>query len=171
MVSFTLSALTLGLVALSSARPGKRNAPAITEYAFTLQAEGYPTLTLNAVNSGTLGNLDFVFERPSVYPGTPAHFNGTKLQFDLNDPNLPAPYGMSFHDVGDNYGITVPVTAIFDGGKDGFSLAGDGTLGAPMDAAFNHFFACNGTVNGEEILQLKWGVFESNDENPAGCVA
>ncbi|KAF8854428.1 hypothetical protein BDZ45DRAFT_747574 [Acephala macrosclerotiorum] len=171
MVSVTFSAITLGLAALGSAHPSKRAIAGTPEYVFTLQAQGYPTLTLSATNSRTLSNLDFVFERPSVYSGTPAHLNETKLQFDLGDPDFPSGYGMYFQDIGDNYGITVPVTAIYAGGKDGFSIASDGTLGALTDAAFNHFFACNGTVNGEEILQLKWGVFKSNGENPARCVA
>ncbi|KUJ08425.1 uncharacterized protein LY89DRAFT_330108 [Mollisia scopiformis] len=171
MVSFTLSTIFLGLAALSSALPSSKREYSKTKFAFSLQAEGYPALSLNAVQSGTLGNLDLVFQRPSAYPGTPAYFNGTILDFDLSDPNLPSSYGMYFTNVGDNYGVTVPVTAIYAGGKEGFSILNDGTLAAPMDAALEHFFACNGTVNGEDILQLKWGVFESNGESPAGCVA
>lgn len=63
------------------------------------------------------------------------------------------------------------MAAIYAGGKEGFSISADGSLAAPMDAAFNHFFACNGTSNGQETLLLKWGDFEANGSNPPGCVA
>ncbi|KAE9373392.1 hypothetical protein N431DRAFT_557498 [Stipitochalara longipes BDJ] len=177
MFSFTASAITLGLAALSSALPPSERAPQSTtevnDFAIGLIAEGYPVLTLNAIQSGTLGNLDLVFERPSAYPGTPAYFSGTYLDFKLiNDPN---PYATYFEDVGDDYGFTVPVTAIYapgqDNGRDGFTLASDGSINARMTAALQSFFACNSTLNGVDQFSLKWGVFKSDGGAPDGCVA
>jgi hypothetical protein len=177
MVSFTVSAITLGLAALSSALPSSKRALQSTtdssDFTIGLVAEGYPRITLNAIPSGTLGTLDLVFERPSVYPGTPAYFNGTYLDFKLQDD--PNPYAMYFEDVGDEYGFTVPVTAIYapgqDNGRDGFSLASDGSIVAPMTAALQSFFACNSTLNGVDQFALKWGVFQSDGGAPDGCVA
>jgi hypothetical protein len=177
MVSFTVSAITLSLAALSSALPSSKRAPQSTtdfsDFTIGLVAEGYPRITLNAIPSGTLGTLDLVFERPSVYPGTPAYFNGTYLDFKLQDD--PNPYAMYFKDVGDEYGFTVPVTAIYapgqDNGRDGFSLASDGSIVAPMTAALQSFFACNSTLNGVDQFALKWGVFQSDGGAPDGCVA
>ena len=68
--------------------------------------------------------------------------------------------------------LPAPATAIFgnDEGRTGFGFT-DGRLYARMDAAFEHFFACNETLNGKEQFGLKWGVFEANGSSPAGCVA
>jgi hypothetical protein len=78
MVANTLSALTLGLAALSSALPSskkkKKRPQSVTQsddFEIGLIAEGYPLLTLNAIQSGTLGNLDLVFERPFSLPWYP----------------------------------------------------------------------------------------------------
>jgi hypothetical protein len=94
--------------------PSSRRAPQSTtefdEFAIGLIAEGYPFLNLNAIPSGTVGTVDLVFERPSAFPSTPAFFNGTYLDFNLKEP---APYAMYFEDMGDNHGISVPVTAIY----------------------------------------------------------
>ena len=170
MVSFTATAMTLGFAALATALPSSKRSD---DFGIALVAEGYPLITLNAIQSGTLGNLDLVFERPSAYPGTPAYFNGTYLDFKLqNDLN---PYAMYFEDVGDDYGFTVPVTAIYapgqDNGRDGFSLASDGSIAARMTAALQSFFACNSTLKWQEQFSLKWGVFKSDGGAPDGCVA
>lgn len=135
-------------------------------------------LSLQAENSGTIGIKNFVFERPSVYSGTPATFNGTYLNFFVNDPNEPATsyYAMHIQEVGDNYDTAVPVQGLFStddsNGTDGFSISTDGFLTAKMTAVLQSFFACNTTsaITGQPILGLKWGVYQANDKAPEGCV-
>ena len=174
MVSFSLSTLTtLALAALASARPASDDKTSAKYFSLALIAKGYPRLSLNAIQSAVLGSYDLVFERPSAYPGTPAILNGTKLDFHIKDPNQSIDYYATyFEEVGDSYGTTVPATAIFgnDEGRTGFGFRG-GKLYARMEAAFEHFFACNETLNGKEQFGLKWGVFEANGSSPEGCVA
>jgi hypothetical protein len=178
MVSFTLSTLVIALATLSTASPTEKRKLSENETSFALIADGYPVLSLNAIDSGVPGNLDLVFERLSAYPGTPAYINNTLLDFDV--PNPPTygengPYSMYFQEVGDNYGITVPVTAIFDpsqtAGRKGFTVGSDGSLQPALHAALESFFACNSTLNGVDQFALKWGVFNSNGSAPYACVA
>src|SRR6187402_743900 len=90
MVSFTISTITLALAALTTALPIADNDRQY--FRLGLHAEGYPYLSLNAIDFGIIGNKDLVFERPSVYPGTPAFLNGTILDFRVLDPNQSIDY-------------------------------------------------------------------------------
>lgn len=178
MVSFTLSTLAIALATLSNAAPTEKRQLAPGETSFALIAEGYPVLSLNAINSGVLGNLDLVFERLSAYPGTPAYLNNTLLDFDVPNPPTAGengPYSMYFQEVGDDYGVSVPVTAIYDPdqtlGRKGFTVGSDGSLQPALHAALESFFACNSTLNGVDQFALKWGVFNSNGSAPYACVA
>jgi hypothetical protein len=175
MVS-TLSAATLGLAALTSALLAPSSNAQTNEFILYLDAAGYPSITLNAVESGTLGNLDLVFERPSAYPGTPAYLNNTLLEFDYKGsepgPVHPGIYSANFQDVGDNYGAKVPVTAIYGTNEatEGFGQGPDGTLTATKTAALQSFYACNTTTKGEPILGLFWGVPKEDGSAPDECV-
>lgn len=183
MVTFTLSTITLRLAALASALPTSTDSkpkPLSPNEFTSLQAEGYPLLSLNMRQAASLGNFDLVFERPSAYPGTPAYLNTTRLDFDLTTipslaRGLPGPYTAQLQEVGDNYGTKVPVTASFDPdnvrGRTGFEFGDDGSLSARITAALQGFFACTATYNGgEELLGLFWGVYQSNGQAPEGCV-
>jgi hypothetical protein len=77
-----------------------------------------------------------------------------------------------FRNSGDNYGTTVPVTAISgqEEGMNGFSV-NNGEITAKLDAALDHFFACNSTIDGKEQLALKFGVYQSNGQAPENCVS
>jgi hypothetical protein len=145
-----------------------------------LEAEGYPVLSLNMRQAASPGNFDSVFERPPVYPGTPAYPNTTRLDFDLTTippfaRSLPGPYSTQFQEIGGNYGTKVPVTAGFDHdnvrGGTGFGFSDDGSLRARMTAALQGFFACTATYNGGKgPLGLFWGVYQSSGKAPEGCV-
>ncbi|TVY78371.1 hypothetical protein LSUE1_G004311, partial [Lachnellula suecica] len=130
-----------------------------SEFSINLQSASYPILPLVAQESGTLGNFDLVFQRPSAYTGTPAYFNSSRLVFDYTG-TYPGIYAMHYENVGDNYGATVPVTAIFgqDEGTEGLSEGSDGTVQPARTAALQGFFACNVTLGGDEYLGLRFGV-------------
>jgi len=169
MISFTAPALTFALAALSSALPSLKRALSPNEFSLALVAEGYPRLSLNAIPSDTIGSLDLVFERLAAYPGTFAFLNGTYLDFDVGGV-----YAMYFPDVGDNYGFSVPITAIYsvgqNNGRSGFEIASDGSLSARLTSAEQSFFACNSTLNGVDQFALRWGVFKSDGGSPDGCI-
>ncbi|KAF4637175.1 hypothetical protein G7Y89_g910 [Cudoniella acicularis] len=174
MVFFTLSTLTLGLAALTSALPSRtRDTTQRSNFSLALNAVNYLHLSLNAIQSSTIGIMDLIFERQCTYPGTPAYLNNTLLIFTPSVYGYPlgTPYSMSFPSVGDNYGYTVPVTAIFgENGNTGFGES-NGVITAKLDATLESFFACNETLDGVDRFALKWGVFKADGGAPDGCVA
>ena len=169
MVSFTLSTIALGLAALTSALPAQSTTIRQDRFSLALHAENYPVLSLNAINSSVIGVKSLVFERPSAYPGTPAYLNDGHFLFDLSDTQ---PYAMNIPSVGDAYGVARDVNAPFgeSNGDDGFGLV-DGALVARQDAALQAFFACNSTLDGQDILSLKWGVYQADGKAPEDCTA
>jgi len=170
MVSFIFSIMALGLTALSSAMPTDRRALNSSEFTLALRAQGYPTLSLNTVPhpEDSQTSLYLVFERLAAYPGTPTYLNSTYLNFDVGASK---PFSMYSPEVGDDYGIAVPVLAKYgqENGSGGYGIY-DGTLSGTLHSAEEAFFACNQTINGEENLVLNWGVFNSNGSAPYECV-
>ncbi|ESZ94702.1 hypothetical protein SBOR_4896 [Sclerotinia borealis F-4128] len=168
MASLIFFGIFLGLVAETSAG---RNHRALNsgEFSLALSAQGYPSLSLNAVPGPQADTLSLIFERQAAYPGTPCYTNSTYLDFDVGDTQ---PFAMYVPQVGDDYGLAVPVLANLGqkNGRAGFVLAG-GQLAPPLDSGVENFFACNGTVNGEDALVLNFGVFNSDGTSPTGCVA
>jgi hypothetical protein len=73
--------------------------------------------------------------------------------------------------MGELYGHASPVIARKDyqqfewyGGDIGSEV------GHKLAAASNGFYACNGTINGEEAILLEWGVYNSSTMTPPdGC--
>lgn len=182
MVSLTLSALTLGLEALSTALPASlptnRNLSP-NEFTLALISEDYGRLSLNTIESGVLGNLDLVFDgKPGFYVGKSAYLNNTMLELDTSnftsiDGSKTFPYGVRIEPVGDDYGYTTPVVAGFGnaGATKGFEVNGYDEIVPPIDAALQSFFACNSTLNGVERLQLRFGVYKADGSDPDGCSA
>ncbi|KAF2723926.1 hypothetical protein K431DRAFT_310643 [Polychaeton citri CBS 116435] len=152
--------------------------PENQEFALAMTVDGTDTyVSLNAVSNGTLGNLVLQTQRLSVYPGTPAYFNGSAadgmaaLNFDLTDSTdeyNKGVFGLHAPDVGDNYGYSTPVSAIY--GFQEFAWGSyNGTITHNLNAALEDFFSCEGVINGEKASYLAWGVYQSNGEAPEGC--
>ncbi|TAQ83168.1 hypothetical protein B7494_g8510 [Chlorociboria aeruginascens] len=156
----------LSLAALGASRPAPATAVA-GDFSLALQATDYPQLSLNAIPSTTSGVLDLVFERLAAYPGTPAYLNASYVDFELGAAE---PYALYMNNVGDDYGVAVPVQAILGqaNGKTGFSIVED-QLVPTLDSAEESFFACNSTLGGVPQFSLFWGVFNSNGSSPYGC--
>lgn len=143
MVSFILSTLALGLASLTTALPTQSTARN-TEFTMSLVAENYPHLNLVAVQSSVLGNLNLLFRNPAIYTATPAYLNGTYLDFNYTG-QYPGIFSANVPSVGDNYGYTVPVTAIFgqEDGTPGWDQREGQVAFTGMHAALDRLYACS----------------------------
>ncbi|KAL2066109.1 hypothetical protein VTL71DRAFT_2180 [Oculimacula yallundae] len=182
MVSFTISALTLGLAALGSSAPTDTTPVAATTtrspsqnppaaFPLHLAAPGYEPLPLVAVKGAAIGNYNLVFKNPAVYYATPAYLNNTALAFYVDGQDLAHPYTMNFGDTIQGPGDLNDVTAIygFNEAERGLGFADNGVL-EYVDGRSIPFFACKGTLNGVEQLSLKIGQAEVDGSAPEGCV-
>ncbi|QIW98334.1 hypothetical protein AMS68_003852 [Peltaster fructicola] len=133
----------------------------------------------NAVKNGTSAELVLEAERLSVYPGTQAYFNDSNpsptegfdykaLNFVLDD----GVYGAFAADVGDSYGLAVPIYLVKD--KQQFEwLSFNGSIGHKLFAAPNSLYACfRSLVDAPPNFFLSFGDYNFSSSiagPPAGC--
>ncbi|KAI9650875.1 hypothetical protein NHQ30_000910 [Ciborinia camelliae] len=145
-----------------------------SEFSHALTVPGYPHLSLKAVPRPHTDTLLLIFEAQSADAGTRCDMNSTHLNLRLETHNLSS-FAMYVPWLGNYYGLASPVLANLGrkNGGAGYVLAG-GQLAPLLHSGakyFFDFFACNGTVNGEDALVLVFGVFNGDGASRTFCVA
>ncbi|EPE29399.1 hypothetical protein GLAREA_00559 [Glarea lozoyensis ATCC 20868] len=140
----TLSFFLTLTTALPTTTPAS---PVSARFAISVVTPNLPNLSLNVDPSGTVGIYKFILQRPTAYPGTPAYFQGTYLDFDTGEDS---PYYMHIED---GEGVR-DVLAIFGAGSGSTEYGLVGTkVNVTGEAAGENFLACETTAyEGYSIL-------------------
>ncbi|CZT19766.1 uncharacterized protein RCC_05621 [Ramularia collo-cygni] len=176
----TLAALTLAAAAAAVPMPQTGSAigakPEQSDlFALAMDYKG-TFVTLTAVSNGTVGNMVLSAGRPSVYPGTPAYFNGTgeykALNFYVDDANFggSSVYGLRAKQIPDGESYARSVDALFGFQEFEWTVSANGTIGHRETEALNRFYACEDTASKGDNIFLKWGEDTKDGKPPAGCV-